>query len=214
MQPKNYSILDNFIIAIDDRFSPFFLPPNRTNSSYPADHIVDNVLAEDERKKSVGLMRVNHAGEVVAQALYQSQSMLARNYKTRQTMWSSAVEELDHLEWCEKRLDELGGRTSRLRKCWVFGSLMIGTLAGLAGDKWSLGFIVETENQVVAHLDGHLHKISAEDMRSRAILQRMREDEALHASTALHAGAAVLPTMVKKIMSYCAKIMTRTAYWI
>ena len=214
MQQRNYSVLDNYIIAIDDRFSQFFLPANPTVASYPADHIPDTVLPESERRKSIGLMRVNHAGEVAAQALYQSQSMLARNNEIRHKMRASAVEEIDHLEWCEKRLAELGGSTSRLRKGWFFGSFIIGALAGLAGDKWSLGFIVETENQVVAHLDKHLHKISAEDMRSRAILQRMREDEARHASAALHAGATILPTIIKKMMSYCAKIMTRTAYWI
>lgn len=214
MHQRNYSVLDNCIMAIDDRFSQFFLPPNRTACDYPANDIPDTVLSEGARKQSVRLMRVNHAGEVAAQGLYQSQSVMARNNEIRQTMRSSAVEEIDHLEWCEKRLDELGGRTSLLRKGWFFGAFMIGALAGLAGDKWSLGFIAETENQVVVHLDEHLRKLSVEDLRSHAILQRMREDEAVHASTALHAGAAMLPTIVKKIMSYCAKFMIRTAYWI
>ena len=129
-------------------------------------------------------------------------------------MERSAEEEIDHLVWCEQRLRELGGRTSLLGPLWFFGSFTIGSLAGLIGDKWNLGFVVETEHQVVKHLDKHLKEISASDLRSRAVLEQMREDEAHHASVALHAGARELPTPVKKVMGLLSKVMTKTAYWV
>ena len=159
-------------------------------------------------------MRVNHAGEVSAQALYKAQAITARENKVQEAMERSAEEEIDHLVWCQERLHELGGHTSYLGPLWFFGSFTIGSLAGLIGDKWNLGFVVETENQVVVHLDAHLQKIAECDLRSRAILKQMREDEAHHASVALHSGAAVLPEPVKKLMRLCSKVMTKTAYWI
>ena len=214
MRERNYSILDGFISNIDGHLGAFFKEARQTARAYPAEKVGDLVLDESERRQSEGFMRVNHAGEISAQALYQAQAITARDSKLRDAMRRSADEEIDHLVWCEKRLHELGGRTSLLGPFWFFGSFTIGSLAGLIGDKWSLGFVVETENQVVAHLDEHLEKISEADLRSRMILEQMREDEAHHASIALHAGAAELPGPVKKMMRLFSKVMTKTAYWI
>jgi len=214
MNERNYGVLDGFISKIDGRLGTFFNQAKQTARAYPAEKVGDLVLNESERRQSEGFMRVNHAGELSAQALYQAQAITARDSKLRDAMKRSANEEIDHLVWCEKRLHELGGRTSYLGPFWFFGSFTIGSLAGLIGDKWSLGFVVETENQVVAHLDEHLGKIAGNDLRSRVILEQMREDEAHHASVALHGGAAGLPGPVKKIMTLFSKVMTKTAYWI
>jgi ubiquinone biosynthesis monooxygenase Coq7 len=159
-------------------------------------------------------MRVNHSGEVAAQALYQAQGFTARSKSIQVSMQQSAIEEIDHLDWCQERLTELGSHTSFLNPLWYSGSFTIGALAGLLGDKWSLGFVVETENQVVAHLESHLQKLPVQDARSRAILEQMKIDEAHHASVAIESGAAELPEKVKKLMRLCSRVMTSTAYWI
>lgn len=214
MNERNYSVLDAFINTIDKHLGTLLNQPQQTLRTYPADKIAHSVLSESERRQSEGFMRINHAGEVSAQALYKAQAITARDSKVREAMEKSAVEEIDHLIWCQERLHELGGHTSYLGPFWFFGSFTIGSLAGLIGDKWNLGFVVETEYQVVAHLDEHLQKIAESDLRSRAILKQMREDEAHHASVALHSGAAELPKPVKKMMQLCSKVMTKTAYWI
>lgn len=219
MNERNYSVLDGIISKMDDHLGALFNRADfkhatQTERPYPADAVDHSVLSERERQQSEGFMRVNHAGEVSAQALYQAQAITARDHQVRDTMKKSAAEETDHLVWCEKRLHELGGHTSCLGPFWYCGSFTIGSLAGLIGDKWNLGFVVETENQVVAHLDEHLREIAVKDLRSRAILEQMREDEEHHASVALHAGASELPKPVKKIMRLCSKVMTKTAYWI
>jgi ubiquinone biosynthesis monooxygenase Coq7 len=157
-------------------------------------------------------MRVNYAGEVAAQALYQGQAMTARDPAVRAAMHESANEELDHLAWCAQRLAELGEPVSRLNPLWYAGSLGIGALAGLFGDRVSLGFIAETETQVVTHLEGHLGRLPPADTRSRTILEQMRRDEAGHRDAALAAGGAALPAPVKRAMGLVAKVMTRTAY--
>ena len=153
-------------------------------------------------------------GEVAAQGLYEGQALTARLPEVRDKMERAAQEENDHLDWCETRIEELGGHKSYLNPLWYTGSLAIGALAGLAGDKWSLGFVNETEKQVVRHLDEHLAQISAEDLKTRAILEQMREDEAHHATTALHAGGVELPQPVQALMKLTSKFMTRTAYWL
>lgn len=158
-------------------------------------------------------MRVNHAGEIAAQALYQGQSITARNAATRENMQKSADEEMDHLAWCHDRLQELNSHTSVLAPFWYVGSLCIGAVAGIAGDKWSLGFVAETEHQVMKHLDSHLQKIPAKDKKSRQIIQQMHEDEASHADAAIAAGAVDLPKGIKTLMGLMSKVMTRTAYW-
>lgn len=159
-------------------------------------------------------MRVNHAGEVAAQALYRGHAVTARTDALRGHMERAAEEETDHLAWCEQRLGELGSRTSLLNPLWYGGSFAIGALAGWAGDKWSLGFVAETEQQVVKHLEDHLTRLPAEDAQSRAILEQMRKDEAQHATVAIEAGAAELPEMVKRAMALTSAVMTRSAYWL
>jgi ubiquinone biosynthesis monooxygenase Coq7 len=188
--------------------------PVVTQRSYPAENIDDCELDDVDRKHIAGLMRVNHSGEVSAQALYQGQSITARNEEVRSKLEQAALEENDHLVWTENRLRELGGSTSHLNPVWYAGSFAIGALAGIIGDKWNLGFLAETEHQVVKHLGQHLEKLPDKDSRSRAILEQMKTDEARHATTALDHGGAELPTPVKKLMQAMSKVMTRSAYWI
>ena len=171
-------------------------------------------LDATERKHAAGLMRVNHVGEVCAQALYQSQKLVARNPEIRGMLDHSGQEEMDHLAWCETRLQELGSHTSYLNPLWYAGSFAIGLAAGLAGDKWSLGFVAETEKQVENHLESHLEKLPKEDQRSRAIVDQMRIDEIAHGQAAKNSGGANLPEPIQKIMQAMSKVMTTTAYKI
>jgi 3-demethoxyubiquinol 3-hydroxylase len=171
-------------------------------------------LSPDERRRAAALMRVNHAGEIAAQALYHGQAMAARSDTTRRMLLDAAREETDHLAWCESRLEELQSRPSLLNPLWYAGSFFIGALAALAGDRTSLGFVVETERQVEGHLDDHLGRLPATDLRSRAIVQQMRTDEATHGANARAAGGAELPGPVRALMRHTARIMTGTAYWV
>ena len=214
MRTRHFSPLDNIIMNIDQGVRTVFGKPDITERSNPADPVSENEMTEAEKKLSIGLMRVNHAGEVAAQALYQGQALTARNTETREQMQRSAQEEFDHLDWCEKRLNDLGGHTSYLNPLWYAGSLSIGAMAGAIGDKWSLGFVVETEKQVGKHLEEHLAKLPENDDKSRAVLEQMDIDEAKHAVKAQNAGAANLPPPVKMLMKLTSKIMTRTAYKI
>ena len=215
-KPRDRDIdrLDRLIIAFDRvlrgaaRTNPGSAPED------PAGDIADDALDEGERRHSAGLMRVNHAGEVAAQALYRGQSLVARDRRTRETMEQAAREENDHLVWCRTRLEELGSAPSLLDPLWYAGSLAIGAAAGLSGDRWSLGFVVETERQVVEHLDDHLSRLPDGDRRSRALLRRMQADEQDHATRAHAAGGAPLPPAVRRAMRAASKVMTRTAYWI
>jgi ubiquinone biosynthesis monooxygenase Coq7 len=170
--------------------------------------------ADAERRDSAGLMRVNHQGEICAQALYSGQALVARDARVREALRAAGAEERDHLAWCRERLDELGSRPSLFTPFWYAGSFTLGVASGLAGDRWSLGFLAETEAQVEKHLDGHLERISSEDRRSRAILTQMREDENRHGETGRSLGAAELPLPVKRAMQLFSKAMTRTAYWV
>lgn len=172
------------------------------------------LLNSDERKHAAGLMRVNHVGEVCAQALYQSQKLVARNSDIQVMLDHSAKEEMDHLAWCETRLKELGSHTSYLNPFWYAGSFAIGLVAGLAGDRWSLGFVAETEKQVENHLESHLQKLPEADNRSRAIVDQMRIDEIAHGQAALQAGGVNLPEPIQKMMQVISKFMTTTAYKI
>lgn len=171
-------------------------------------------MTASERRHAAGLMRVNHAGEVCAQALYIGQSFAARTPDTRALLDRSADEEFDHLVWCRTRLEELGHGPSRLDPIWFMGALTMGTLAGVLGDRVSLGFLQETERQVEAHIDAHLEKLPAQDVRSRAILETMKAEEVHHAETARKAGAMRFPPPVKKAMAGISKVMTRTAYFL
>ncbi len=171
-------------------------------------------LAAAEKSLSGALMRVNHVGEICAQALYQAQSLVTRNERLREHFQQAAREEADHLAWTRQRLDELGDRVSLLSPVWYAGAFGIGIAAGLAGDRRSLGFVVETERQVEAHLAGHLDRLPAADLDSRAVVARMQADEAQHAQEAQDAGATELPAPVKRLMKLAAGVMTRTAHYL
>ena len=214
MNSRHYSPADKFLMHLDTGLRTVLGRPQTTERPNPAENIEDAELTESEKDLAGRLMRINHAGEVAAQGLYEGQSLTARLPEIRDKMERAAMEENDHLAWCESRLYELGSHKSVLNPLWYGGSLAIGALAGLAGDKWSLGFVTETENQVVRHLDSHLAQISEMDNKSRAILEQMKEDEGHHATAALHAGGAELPGPIKKFMGLTSKVMTRTAYRI
>ena len=216
---RHVNRLDRLIIAFDRGLRSIARVSRGSESENPvsenpAGGIADDVLDDRERRHSAGLMRVNHAGEVAAQALYRGQSLGARDSATRTAMEQVAHEENDHLAWCRMRLEELGARPSRLDPLWYAGSLAIGAAAALAGDRWSLGFVAETERQVVEHLDDHLRRLPDGDRRSRALLGRMRDDEQRHATRARAAGGAALPPVVRYAMRAASKVMTRTAYRI
>ena len=175
---------------------------------------VSGTLDESRRRHVAGLMRVNHAGEIAAQGLYHGQSLTAQKPETRDALRRAAGEEGDHLAWCRDRLDELGSRPSLLDPLWYAGSVAIGAIAGLCGDRTSLGFMAETESQVEGHLATHLEKLPPEDLRSRAIIEQMQADEVGHGRAALAAGGEALPEPVPRLMRLTARIMTGTAYWI
>jgi ubiquinone biosynthesis monooxygenase Coq7 len=214
MSDFSLSFADKCIINLDRGLRTVFGRPPATDRPVPGQELPVPDLSEAERRQSEGLMRVNHTGEVCAQALYQGQAMTARSRRVETRMQRAADEENDHLVWCEERLRELHGHTSYLNPFWYLASVGIGMVAGAAGDKWSLGFVSETEHQVCKHLDEHLHKLSAADQKSRAILEVMKVDEMRHADMAIEAGAAQLPRPVKRLMSLQSKLMTRTAYWV
>ncbi|HGX92191.1 MAG TPA: 2-polyprenyl-3-methyl-6-methoxy-1,4-benzoquinone monooxygenase [Candidatus Tenderia sp.] len=211
---RHYSPLDQFIGNLDNAMRTIFGKPQITERPNPAAEVEDAKLSEGERRQVAGLMRVNHAGEVSAQGLYTGQALTARLPDVREKMERAAMEENDHLAWCETRLEELGSHKSLLNPVWYFGSLTIGAIAGVAGDKWSLGFVAETEHQVIRHLDEHLEKLPPQDEKSRAVLTQMKEDEAHHATVALQHGGAELPAPVKLMMKTTSKIMTTLAYKI
>jgi ubiquinone biosynthesis monooxygenase Coq7 len=214
MNPRAYSFIDSMMISIDNGIRTVFGQAPVTERPNPADSCEDSELGELDRRLSGRLMRVNHAGEVAAQALYEGQALTAHLPDVRDKMERAALEENDHLNWCAQRIEELGQHTSLLNPVWYTGSLAIGALAGLAGDKWSLGFVAETEHQVVRHLEDHLQRMPSQDFKSRAILEQMKEDEGRHATTALEAGGAQLPQPVRQLMTLTSRFMTRTAFWI
>jgi 3-demethoxyubiquinol 3-hydroxylase len=181
---------------------------------YPAAGVADSTLTSTERRHAAGLMRVNHTGEVCAQALYEAQALAARDVETRARLQQAAREEQDHLAWTTQRLSELGSRTSVVNPLWYAGSFAIGLAAGLAGDRTSMGFVVETERQVEEHLTGHMDSLPHPDGRSRSVVAAMRDDEVRHGMAARDAGASELPLPLKLLMRTAAKIMTLTAYRI
>jgi len=209
-----FGLLDGLIISFDNGLKTVCGKPVSTGRQNPAETLPEKDLSDADRRKCEGLFRVNHAGEVSAQALYQGQALVARDESVRSRLALSAEEENDHLIWCESRLDDLGGHKSNLNAFWYLGSFTTGLIAGIAGDKWSLGFLVETEHQVVKHLDEHLLQLPENDVRGRVILEQMKEDELHHATVALESGAAELPEPVKKMMTLQSKVMTTLAYWI
>ena len=208
------SPIDRFISEFDTALRSVVGGAHAHRSMPGLDKQSSALLDAKQREHAAGLMRVNHVGEVCAQALYQSQKLVARNPEIRQMLDHSGQEEMDHLAWCETRLQELGSHTSYLNPIWYAGSFAIGLAAGLAGDKWSLGFVAETEKQVENHLESHLQKLPVEDERSRAIVEQMRNDEIEHGEAAIVAGGAVLPESIQKVMQVMSKVMTATAYKI
>jgi len=208
------SPIDRLIVEFDSALRSVVGGANAGRPTPGSATAPNHSLDTAERKHAAGLMRVNHVGEVCAQALYQSQKLVARNPQIQEMLNHSAQEEMDHLAWCETRLQELGSHTSYLNPLWYAGSFAIGLAAGLAGDKWSLGFVVETEKQVEHHLQSHLETLPLEDHRSRAIVDQMRIDEIEHGQAALHAGGVTLPEPIQKVMQAMSKVMTTTAYKI
>ena len=180
--------LDRFLVGINDALTTIARPASRSTRANPAADLPEADLNDHEKSHAAGLMRVNHAGEVCAQALYAGQAATARHDETREAMQQAADEEIDHLAWCEDRLKELDSRPSILNPFWYAGSFAIGAIAGIVGDEWSLGFVKETENQVEAHLEDHLERLPDGDERSQAILDQMKIDEARHAEMADEAG--------------------------
>lgn len=214
MNERRYSLLDRLVGHADQvlrTLAPDAAHPARPS---PAGTLAEAGLAEAERRQVIGFMRVNHTGEVCAQALYHGQALTAKLPEVRADMEQAAHEEVDHLAWCEQRLQELGARPSLLNPLFYAASFGVGALAGLAGDRWSLGFVAETERQVVEHLQGHIASLPLNDRRTRAVLDLMRDDEQKHRDMALQAGAAELPAPVQGAMQMMAKVMTGTTYYI
>lgn len=205
--------LDDLITAFDKGLRTVFAPAHSVRET-PGGALPDVELDAAQRQRAAALMRVNHSGEVCAQALYQGQALTARDSGARAALEQAAREETEHLAWTERRINELGGRKSLLNPLWYAGSFAIGAAAGLLGDRWNLGFLAETEHQVVRHLEGHLQRLPAEDLKSRAIVQQMRDDEERHATSALRHGGAALPAPVKAAMQASSKVMTGAAYFL
>lgn len=202
---------DQFIVEFDRALRTVFATA-RTRRPVPGGDLPDTELSPAEKRHVVGLMRVNHCGEICAQALYQGQALTSRDPALRDALRRAADEETEHLAWTEQRIAELGGHKSFLNPLWYAGSLSLGVFAGLLGDRWNLGFLAETERQVEAHLHNHLQQLPSRDGRSREIVDQMRNDEIGHAETAVRLGAAELPGVVKTAMKLSARVMTRTAY--
>jgi ubiquinone biosynthesis monooxygenase Coq7 len=211
---RTYNLADRLVLNLDQALRTVLGKPIVTERPDPAKPLKEAALNPGERDLSGRLMRINHSGEVAAQALYQGQALTARLPKVREKMERAALEENDHLAWCENRIHALGTHKSYLNPFWYAGSFAIGALAGAAGDKWSLGFVAETEHQVVRHLDNHLSRLPTADEKSRAVLEQMREDEGHHATVALEAGGAELPEPIKRLMGMTSKVMTNLAYWV
>jgi ubiquinone biosynthesis monooxygenase Coq7 len=212
MHERRLTPLDRFLAGLNDALSTVAAPNNRAARDNPAADIGEAELDARARAHAAGLMRVNHAGEVAAQGLYQGHAAVARDERIRAQMHESAQEEFDHLAWCEQRLRELEAGPSKLNPLWYAGSFAIGAASGLLGDKWGLGFIRETERQVCEHLSSHLQRLPDADARSRAIVAQMRDEEQEHGEKAQAAGAAELPRPVRDLMRLTSKVMTRTAY--
>ena len=208
------SLIDQIISEVDKGLKYSSHNYQKESREYPSHGINEDNLNEIERNHSANLMRVNHSGEVAAQGLYRGQALTARLEGTREKMDQAAKEELDHLSWCNKRLEELNEKPSLLSPAWYALSFGMGAIAGLAGDKWSLGFVHETEEQVVKHLESHLNNLSKDDKKTIAVLEQMKEDESKHSEEALESGAENLPEGIKILMSVVAKVMTKTSYYV
>ena len=214
MQERHLTPFDRFLSGVTDALRTVAVPAGRSARENPAEGVDETDLDVRAKTHAAGLMRVNHAGEIAAQGLYQGHAAVARDKAISEQMQHAADEEFDHLAWCEQRLTELDAKPSKLSAFWFAGSFAMGTASGLFGDKWSLGFIAETERQVCEHLTSHLQRLPEEDARSRAIVRQMRDEEQQHGENAVDAGAAELPQPIRKLMHLTSKIMTKTAYRI
>ncbi len=211
-QHSKHNSLDQLIVQFDQALRTLIPGSSTARRVSPAVNVPEAELDASERKRAAGLMRINHTGEVCAQALYQGQALTAKLPDIRQAMEEAAQEEVDHLAWCEQRLQDLDSRASLLNPAWYAMSFGLGAAAGLAGDKWSLGFVAETEEQVCEHLKEHLERLPENDEKSKAVLQQMLVDEKVHGDTARQAGGAALPLPVKLGMQMLSVVMKRTAY--
>lgn len=205
--------IDNLIVHFDKGLRTLFSEA-RSIRPFPDSGLPDAALNESEKKLSAALMRINHSGEICAQALYQGQAWTARNSGLQKKLRQAADEETEHLAWTSRRVHDLGSHLSLLNPLWYTHSLAIGAFSGLLGDKWNLGFMAETERQVGIHLQGHLKKLPEKDTKSRAVIHQMISDEAKHGDVARELGGAELPLPVRLAMQMSAKVMTRTAYWV
>ncbi|HYH40550.1 MAG TPA: 2-polyprenyl-3-methyl-6-methoxy-1,4-benzoquinone monooxygenase [Burkholderiales bacterium] len=205
--------LDRLIVSFDRGLRTLFAPALSVRA-VPGDELPEAEMQPAQREHAAALMRVNHTGEICAQALYQGQALTARSSQAASALERAAQEETEHLAWTERRIEELGGRKSLLNPVWYAGSFAIGAVAGLLGDRVNLGFLAETERQVVEHLDGHLKKLPAADEKSRAIVGEMRMDEARHATSAVDHGAGDLPAPARLLMRVASGVMTRTSYYL
>ena len=210
---RKFSRLDRLLIEADKTVQAL-VPAHTRNCTRdnPAHLIPDTPLPAAEKKHVAGLMRINHAGEICAQALYRGQALTATLDAVKEQMHEAAQEEIDHLAWCEARLHELDSHPSILNPFWYAGSWLIGAFAGLIGDRWSLGFVAETERQVTQHLERHLQQLSPADKKTKAILSQMKADEMAHAEQAYQAGAAQLPSLIRHLMYAISKILTKSSY--
>lgn len=213
---RHYTVFDNLILGVDNALRTICIPKLRGSTRpTPLQGKQDDVtMGIDDKRHVAGLMRINHAGEVCAQALYQGQALTAKLPDVREQMRKASIEEIDHLAWCEERLLELDSKVSILNPIWYTGSFLLGAIAGLLGDGVSLGFVAETEKQVVSHLQKHLAKIPENDVKTKAILMQMEKDEGQHAQMAQEAGAIELPFLVRKMMHITSKLLTFSSYYI
>lgn len=211
--PKISEGLDSCVVEFDRALRTLF-GVARPMADAPGQELSESDMSEEERRHAAALMRVNHTGEVCAQALYSGQASTARNRDVQAVLQGAAAEEAEHLAWTASRVENLGGRLSLLNPVFYAGAFAIGALTGALGDRWNLGFLAETERQVEAHLDGHLHSLPVADRKSRAVVERMKEDEARHAASASEHGGGELPDPVKKIMKLAARAMTTATYRI
>ncbi|MGB0495523.1 MAG: 2-polyprenyl-3-methyl-6-methoxy-1,4-benzoquinone monooxygenase [Kangiellaceae bacterium] len=211
---RNLTPIDQFLSVADNALRTLLGGYQVTDRVDPSLNLTEDNLEEKDRKHSAGLMRINHCGEVCAQALYQGQAFTAKLPEVREKMEEAAAEENDHLQWCSDRLTQLDSHTSIFNPLWYVSSFSIGAVAGLMGDKWSLGFVAETEYQVVKHLESHLVSLPEKDIKSRKVIEQMKEDELHHATVAIEAGGAELPKPVKVLMKGMAKVMTKSVYWV
>jgi ubiquinone biosynthesis monooxygenase Coq7 len=211
---QKLNLIDTLIDELQHGLKTCQLRPFTKARPYPGSAVESTPLSDSEQQHAAGLMRVNNAGEVAAQGLYRGQAFSAHDPKTSEAMRAAAEEENEHLNWCQQRLSELGESRSKLDGLWYLGSFAIGSVAGAIGDKWSLGFVEETENQVSEHLEKHLQELPEQDLRSKAVLETMKADEMRHAINAHKAGAAELPSVIKRAMTLTSKLMTFSAYRI